>query len=69
MDFNINRNMSINRSLRNDPAWSKHLIFGNETYRLASSPRIKGLKEYHSEKSRLPTKLRKLGHHRWRVGK
>lgn len=69
MDFNINRNMSINRSLRNDPSWSPHLIFGNETYGLSGEVKIKGLKQYHSEKSRLPNKIRNLGHHRWKVKK
>lgn len=67
MDFNLNRNMSIQRSLKNDPAWNSTLIFGNETYGLAGRTRIKGLKEYHSEKSRLPKHIRTLGHHRWKV--
>ena len=67
MDFNINRNMSIQRSLKHDPAWSPHLIFGNETYGISGNARVKGLKEYHSEKSRLPSHIRKLGHHRWKV--
>lgn len=67
MDFDLNRNMSISKLFKNDASYSKHLIFGNETYMLAGNTRISGLKEYHSEKSRLPSKLRNLGHHRWKV--